>query len=183
MSAMKRNKANEAASDGLLIAGIQKHLATTAVLVNGTSYASADLVKQVQARLDAVNTTIANRAAWQASVKSEEQELLQTQPFLNALKKAIYTMFSDIDTLADFGLTPHKKAVISPAERVVMAAKAKATRAARHTLGSKQKAAITGSVSSPAVASSPATPPTATAATPPAPPAVATTSGTGASQA
>jgi hypothetical protein len=44
-----------------------------------------------------------------------------------------------VDALATFGLTPRKPRVVSPEARVAAAAKAKATRAARHTMGKKQK--------------------------------------------
>jgi hypothetical protein len=53
-----------------------------------------------------------------------------------------------LDTLADFGLTARAVPVRTPEQRTAAAAKAKATRAARHTMGSKQKAAIKGAVSS-----------------------------------
>ena len=41
---------------------------------------------------------------------------------------------------------------LTPAERLVVTAKAKATRAARHTMGPKQKAAISGATIAPATA-------------------------------
>ena len=62
-----------------------------------------------------------------------------------------------MDTLADFGLTARAKHVATPEEKIASAAKAKATRAARHTMGSKQKAAIKGTVTptAPTTAASP----------------------------
>ena len=51
-----------------------------------------------------------------------------------------------VDTLADFGLTARAKHVATPEEKLASTDKAKATRAARHTMGSKQKAAIKGTV-------------------------------------
>jgi hypothetical protein len=152
------SKSNELASDQKLIAGIQKHLTTASVVLAGTTYTGAALVEQVQARLSAVNSTLAARATWQAAVKAEEDTLASSQGFLAGLRKALYTMFSNVDDLADFGLVPHKKAVLTPAERVAATAKAKATRAARHTMGKVQKKAITGASASPVGGSSSATP-------------------------
>jgi hypothetical protein len=83
-----------------------------------------------------------------------------------------------IEALGDFGLTARKpRAPVAPAAKAVSVEKAKATRAARHTMGSKQKAKITGEnptgaavpVVSPAAPPLPATPiAPAPAPTPPA---------------
>ena len=53
---------------------------------------------------------------------------------------------NDAAALADFGLPVRKKGVLTPAQRIAATAKAKATRAARHTMGPKQKATVTGNV-------------------------------------
>jgi hypothetical protein len=49
-----------------------------------------------------------------------------------------------VDTLNDFGLAPRKRSEPDHATKVKMAAKVRATRAARHTLGKEQKLAPTG---------------------------------------
>ena len=73
-------------------------------------------------------------------------------------------MFAGLfDTLADFGLSPRKVAVVSPEARVAAVAKTKATRAARHTMGAKQKKAIQGDVTG--VLITPITPSTSAGAT------------------
>jgi hypothetical protein len=65
--------------------------------------------------------------------------------------------------LAKFGLTPRQRPVTTPEVKVAAAVKAAATRAARHTMGPKEKAKIKGTVAPTA----PATPsPTAPALTP-----------------
>jgi hypothetical protein len=160
-SGIRKNKSTEVADDSLLVAGIQKHLAGASVILNGTTYTGAELVKALQSRIDAVNTTLATQATWRAAVKAESTQLLQSLSLVNALRKAIYTMFSDIAMLADFGLTPHKTPELTPAERIAATAKAKATRAARHTMGSQQKKAVKGTVTPPVTTSStPVTPAT-----------------------
>jgi hypothetical protein len=59
---------------------------------------------------------------------------------LAGLKQALLVAFAgQIDALADFGLTPRKVHVFTPEQRIAAAAKSRATRAARHTMGSKQK--------------------------------------------
>jgi hypothetical protein len=158
MSTATPSKTTEIAADRLLIAGIQKHLANTSVLVNGTSYSGAALEARVRARLDAVNATIAARAAWLAAVKAEEQALAESKTFYNSFKKGLFTMFEAVDDLADFGLAPHKKPVMTPDEKVAATAKAMATRAARHTMGKRQRLAITGENPGPARPASPGVP-------------------------
>jgi hypothetical protein len=165
MSTVTPSKNQEIATDRLLIAGTQKHLKGASVFVNGTTYTGPEIEQRIQARLDAVTATMAARAAWLAAVKAEEQALSESQAFYNSYKRGLYNMFAAVDDLADFGLAPHKKSVMTPDEKVAAAAKAKATRAARHTMGKRQRLAITGA--HPVASSSPTTPAVAPSASSP----------------
>jgi len=61
------------------------------------------------------------------------------------LRQAMMVAFgAKLDTLADFGLAPRKARVQTPDQKIAAAAKAKATREARHTLGKVQRSTITG---------------------------------------
>jgi lysylphosphatidylglycerol synthetase-like protein (DUF2156 family) len=51
---------------------------------------------------------------------------------------------NNVEVLTDFGLEPHKVAAKKPAVLVQASVKAKATRAARHTMGTAQKKGVTG---------------------------------------
>ena len=63
------------------------------------------------------------------------------------MKQGLLVAFGgQLDTLADFGLTARAKHVTTPEEKLAATDKAKATREARHTMGSKQRAAIKGVV-------------------------------------
>ena len=63
------------------------------------------------------------------------------------MKQGLLVAFAgQLDTLADFGLTARAKHVATPEEKLASTAKAKATRAARHTMGSRQRAKIKGTV-------------------------------------
>ena len=76
------------------------------------------------------------------------------------MKQGLIVAFGrHIDTLADFGLTGPARHVRTPEEKLAVIAKSSATRAARHTMGSKQKEAITGTSVAQTTAS-PTTPPT-----------------------
>jgi hypothetical protein len=100
-----------------------------------------------------------------------DQALRQsTKGYVSNVKQALLVAFSgQLDTLADFGLTMRSKPVMTPEERLAATAKAKATRAARHTMGSKQKAEIKGTVAPTAPAPTPAPAPTAIPPTVPVP--------------
>jgi hypothetical protein len=162
-----RNRSTQQAVNQKLIDGLKKHEQTLASLViGGTSFKTADITAILQARLDTANAAQSTRATWQNAVKADHDEGAKTKTFVSGLRQAIQVAFAgSIDALADFGLTPRKPRVVSPEKKAAAAAKAKATRAARHTMGKKQKAAIKGTVPQTA----PATPPAAPAPTVPAP--------------
>ena len=73
----------------------------------------------------------------------------KTKAFVASLGANLLASFAgNLDTLAKFGLTPRQKPFATPDAKVAAAAKAKATRAARHTMGPKQKATVKGTVPS-----------------------------------
>jgi hypothetical protein len=157
------NRVTQQATDQKLIDGITKHeQAITSLTIGSTSYKPTDIIAILQARIAAANTTLSTRATWQSAVLADKSELTKTQTVVSGVRQAILLMFAGaVDTLADFGLKPRKaRAVRTPAEKAEASAKAKATRAARHTMGSKQKASIKGT----APQAAPATPPAASAA-------------------
>ncbi len=165
----KPNRPSRTAANQLLVAGLNKHQATLpSMVINGQSYTAAQAVTELDQIIAAANLVVTTRASWQAAVKADLAERTSTSTFVGSLKQAILVAFTgQVDVLADFGLSPRKVRVLTPEEKQAAAAKAKATRAARHTMGKNQKAAILGTTAQP----SPATPAApATPATPAAPP-------------
>ena len=142
-----------------LIAGLNKHQATfTSAMVDGAQLTTAQVVSKLGEILTTSNLVVTTHASWQAAVKADLAERVNTATFVSGVRQAILVAFNgQVDVLADFGLTERKPRVLTPEQKQAAAAKAKATRAARHTMGSKQKAAITGATAA------------APAATPPAP--------------
>ena len=154
----KPNRTNFQADDLQLIAGLQKHATTVAtLLISGVPHDNASIAAVLKARVDAGNSTLAARAAWQTAVKAERDERAKTKAFVSGVRQALKVAFAgSIDTLADFGLTPRKVPVRTPEQKAAATAKALATRAARHTMGPKQKKQVTGqSAAAAARASSP----------------------------
>jgi len=158
------NRTQQQAADQKLMDGITKHeQAISSLTIGGVAYKTADILAILQARIATANTTLSTRATWQSAVAADKGELTKTKTIVSGVRQAIQLMFAgSVDTLADFGLKPRKaRAVRTPAQKAAASAKAKATRAARHTMGSKQKAEIKGTVPQAA----PATPPAAGAPT------------------
>jgi hypothetical protein len=152
-----------------LIDGLKKHEQTVqSLVIAGQSYKTTDLVTVLQARYDAANAVLQTKAAWQNAVKADHDEREKTGVFVSGLRQSLLVVFAGaIDDLSDFGLVPRKTTVLTPDQRVAAAQKAKATRAARHTMGKVQKAQIKGVVTAPATSpSSPAPAPSAAPVTP-----------------
>jgi hypothetical protein len=159
----------------LAMAGIDKYLATeTSIPIDGVARTPADIKQQLQAMVVAADATQAARAAWVSASSAERAMHEGTTGLLGFLRTFVLLKFGGAAqaTLADFGFAPSKRTAPTTETKTEAVQKAQATRAARHTMGPKQKAKIKGTVTTTA----PATPPTATAqapATPTANPAAA----------
>lgn len=131
-----------------LIGGLEKHTQDLAsLIIGGTTYKNADLQTALQARLNAMAPVEVAKAQWQAAVQADYAERAKTKALLAGLRQALLVVYAgSTDKLADFGLVGRKPANVTPTARVAAAQKAKATRAARHTLGKNQKAGIKGDV-------------------------------------
>jgi hypothetical protein len=146
------NRGSQQTAEQKIVTGLQKHEADlTSIVLAGTSYKTADIITIVQGLINSAQLVVSNRAAWQASIVADENARAKNKPFMSGLRAAIRAAYGgSIDVMADFGLTPRKTpAVRTPQEKAEATAKAKATRAARHTMGSKQKAQITGTSAAP----------------------------------
>jgi hypothetical protein len=142
------NRSQSQASDASLGVGLAKHEPTLAsFMIAGKTVKTADVLTALQSRQNSAKAVDAARATWQAAVATERNVREQSNAMVSGVKQSLHVMFAGSpDILADFGLTPRKQTAVSPGVRVAAAAKAKATRAARHTQGSKQKAAIKGAL-------------------------------------
>jgi hypothetical protein len=171
----KNNRTEATAADQHLMDGFNDPASTiTSLLIVSVTVQKPDIVATLQSRIDSRKTVESTRAAWQTAVQADRALELKTNPFVAALRGSLLASFAgNITMLAKFGLTPRQKPVMTPEVKVAAAAKAKATRAARHTVGPNVKAKIKGTV----VATAPATPsptdpapsPTQPAVTPAAP--------------
>jgi len=147
MTLMRKSRTLRIASVQALIFGIEKHLASASLRVDNTAYASADLVSKLQGQVTADNAIIAAAASYHEAVKVDED--LAMGPFLVKLTQAIRIMYASAPSvLADFGVAPPKPRSVDPDAKVLAAARARATRELRHTMGPVQNESIKGTVTS-----------------------------------
>jgi hypothetical protein len=152
-----------------LIAGTQKHPPTGSLTIDGQEYTVASLVQELQNLDDALSAADSANAAWKDALQNLAKVNVKASPFVSAYRNWILATYGSAPaTLADYGMTPRKVRTPPTAKQTVQAvAKREATRAARHTMGSKQKGAIKGDVTG--VTVTPVTDPKATPAPAPSP--------------
>jgi hypothetical protein len=168
-----KSRADEVQADNQLLAGIQKHYPSTTFSTRSGPVTVAQVADAVGGRSTTAQAVVTAKTAYHVAVVADEQKVILTEPLLADVRQCILAMFPPPEVLSDCGVSPRKKpAPLTPEQRVVRAAKAKATRLARGTMSAKQKALIQGTV--------PATVTLATdgSVTPATPPAPATTNGT-----
>jgi hypothetical protein len=158
---IKKARVNEVDALQKLADGLTQNASTApSFVLAGTTLKPTDVVAKLQARLAQLKAVTAAAAAWHAAVQTDKTAAEQIKPLVAAVKQVLLAAYAgQLDVLAEYGLTPRKTPVISPATRTAAALKAKATRAARGTMGKVQKAAITAQV---AITPATATPVTAT---------------------
>jgi hypothetical protein len=128
--------------------------------MDGQTYAKAAVLGPLNAFIAAVAATTATHSAWLKAVQDEEAAAGAAHAMVAILKPYLRARLgkSNPALQSKFGVAPVKKAKKPVAVKSAAIAKSKATRAARHTMGSKQRASVKGTVAAPA-AQAPATPP------------------------
>jgi hypothetical protein len=167
---IKEKKVAVLGRDAKIVDGIQKHLQGVPSLpLAGATYSPADLVKLIESRASQVAAVDTANATWHAAVAAEKELSTKLAAVTQGLRQYVLNAFGAASpVLADFGFTATVRKPLTPEENVARAAKAKATRAARHTMGKVQKKKVTGTSAAAAPA---ATAPAPAASTVPAQPA------------
>jgi hypothetical protein len=146
----KKNRIDLTTAEQTLIDGFNKHAAAIpSAVISGAVQTPKDIVATLQSRIDTARAALSTRASWQAAIRTDRATRDATKTYVSGVKQTLLVAFAgQLDTLADFGLTARATPVLTPEEKIARTAKALATRAARHTLGPRQKAAIKGKVTS-----------------------------------
>ena len=145
---MNKSKSTVIDRDRKAIAGVQKHYGSAPTIVlDGIAVAPTAVVKVFQDQINAADATAAAKTAYELAVAAEKAAMDKANGMFLALKARAFSDFkTSPDTLVDFGLALPKRTPPSPATKAAAADKLRATRKARHTMGTKQKAAIKGQV-------------------------------------
>jgi hypothetical protein len=142
-----------------LIAGAKKHLAgATSLTLESTSYTPAQIEDSLQALVDLRAAVDAARAAMTAKIVAERDREPALRRLMTAFVGHLRVAYGNSpDVLADFGIKPKKAAApLTTEQQAEAVAKRKATRAARHTMGTAQKKKVKGTVTT-IVAGTPST--------------------------
>ena len=131
-----------------LASGVQKHLTTGPYGIAGQTYTATELLTRVQVSVDSAVRVQEARAALVDALANDSAIHKSEAEFLRSLRNIILGAFSNSsETLAEFALEPKKKRrPLTAEESLEAAAKLRATRAERRTMGKRQRARIKGDV-------------------------------------
>ncbi len=156
---MDRGKKKETVLAQQMGAGIRKHFSNVSSLTFGNSpFTPAQIEASLQTLIDLRTAVEDARAAIQAKVAADNAQAAPLRSQMAALVAFVKVTFGNTpDVLADFGLKPNKaRTPLTLDQKAAASAKRAATRAARHTMGSKQKKEVKGTITT--IVASPTTP-------------------------
>ncbi len=159
---LKKNKATRQNASRKIVSGIRKHLTESVTLV-GVTYTPSKLAKMFQDGIDVADATDAASKAWHAAVATEKENTQALSGVQTSLRDHVSATYGASSTeFADFGFAPKAVRVVTADTKAEAVKKRAATRAARRTMGSRQRLEVTGEVppapSTPTTAATPAAP-------------------------
>jgi hypothetical protein len=145
-----KSKTSQASHAKQMLTGANKHFpnASDKLTFGGATYTVSALTMLIQSFVDLREAVDASKAATKAKIEAERAQAPSLRGVISAFEAFVKAMFGNSpEALADFGLSPRKARTPLTAEQKTVAAKKRAaTRAARHTMSSKAKKAVKGSV-------------------------------------
>jgi hypothetical protein len=130
------------------IAGIRKHFASApTIALGGTPTPPNDAIAALQGSIDAVDAASASAHAFHVAVAAQHAAIAKGSGLLTDLKTLVKSQLGSSEgVLGDFGFTSPNRQTPDQATKAAAVAKRAATRAARHTMGKRQKLAVKGDV-------------------------------------
>ena len=132
-----------------LVAGTTKHFSTVSSLAFGNgSFTPAQVEAFLQTLIDLRTAVQGAQAVAKAKIVAEAAQAPSLRSQMAAFVAYVKATFgSSPDALADFGLKPKKtRTPLTIDQLAAAAAKRAATRAARHTMGPKEKSKVKGTI-------------------------------------
>jgi hypothetical protein len=149
MSNIKNTKSQVVVVAKQLIAGTEKHLASMpqVPLLLGGSFTPAQIISQLQALVNLRADVDTSKASTKAKIANEATQMPALRAFMSSYEAFVKGAFgSSPDVLADFGISRKARVPLTLEAKATAAAKRASTRAARHTMGAKQKLEVVGDV-------------------------------------
>ena len=151
------SKRTVVANNQVLKAAIEKYVGKRSIVLGGTGWTAAALIAALDAEDDAIAGSNAAHAALSKATDVLRDRSVTNHQLRVELQTAVAASFGTGSVAyTDFGYAVRKRRPRSAEAIAAAAAKGRATRAARHTMGRRQRQAIHGVVPQPAPASSPA---------------------------
>jgi hypothetical protein len=120
-------------------------------VIDGQTYKTSDIVTLLE-KEDTLNAAaVTAHAAWQIAAGAARAQTVANDQMRIELKTALKSLLgkTNASKLQEFGFSVRARSVTTAPTKAAAAQKAKATREARGTLGSKQRLAITGEAAAP----------------------------------
>jgi hypothetical protein len=146
----KSNKLSLVSTCTALVQGVNT-LTDTTFTLDGQTVSKAAVLAPLNACIAAITATTTAHSNWTASVQAERTAVAAAVAMIAVLKPYLKVRLGKSNPVlkSEFGVAPAKAAKKPVAVKSAAIAKAKATRAARHTMGTKQRAGIKGAVATP----------------------------------
>jgi hypothetical protein len=134
----------EIARDNARINGVKKFpIPGPSLLVNNVAYTQAQIEAVYQADIDAVQEVQAAHTALAAALAKAEPVRAATSTFDAAFRLCVEGAYGTApDAMTTYGMPKKPRRAMTSEEKAAAKVKAAATRAARHTMGKRQKASI-----------------------------------------
>ena len=150
------NRSKIVAECNIRVLALRKHVDPQAAIpIGGTTHTGTGVIEVYQGMIDAQTAVDSLRAQLAAALAARDRAHAARGRADGALRAWVVNTFGENSQQAhDFGFPPPKQRVISAETKARAVEKLRATRAARHTTGKRQKARIKGVVEQQAAANS-----------------------------
>lgn len=153
MATKNLNKTNRLERNQNISNGLRTACAKATIPVNGKMVKATDAAKLFEDASEAEKKVIRARAQYLAAVEEARAAESKVKPMIQPIKGFVQNTFGvQSEISASFGFSPRKTGHVDAETRLQAVLKLRATRDARGTKGSRQKASIHGSIETPAPA-------------------------------
>ena len=132
------------------VVAITKHFTKKSVVIDGVDLGAKDLVAFFQSVIDTEDAVDLANATQREAIKARQLAEQRAARIAKALEGVVGAAYGESSkAFAEFGFVARKRGTKSAETKALAADKLRATRAARHTMGVRQKAALHGSTPPP----------------------------------